>query len=59
MPIWGDRNGLYASFAVSADEGPCMAVILSVKDVPTVIIMGSHAKHYRQNTVEKTDNNCN
>lgn len=43
MPIWGDRNGLYASFAVSADEAPCMAVILSVKDVPTVIIMGSHA----------------
>ena len=59
MSIWGDRNRPYTSFEVSADEAPCLAVILSVKDVPTVIIMSPHAKHYRQKTVEKTDNNCN
>lgn len=28
VPIWGDRNGPYTSFATSHDETPCMAIFL-------------------------------
>lgn len=28
VPVWGDRNGPYTSFATSLDEAPCMAIFL-------------------------------
>lgn len=26
IPVWGDRNGPYTSFAVNKDEAPCFAI---------------------------------
>lgn len=26
VPVWGDRNGPYTSFAISKDEPPCFAI---------------------------------
>lgn len=26
VPIWGDRNGPYTSFAISSDKAPCFAI---------------------------------
>ena len=26
VPVWGDRNGPYTSFAVSGDAPPCFAI---------------------------------
>ena len=28
IPVWGDRNGPYTSFAVSSDTPPCFAIFL-------------------------------
>lgn len=28
VPVWGDRNGPYTSFAISQDEEPCFAMFL-------------------------------
>ncbi len=28
IPVWGDRNGPYTSFAVSPDTSPCFAIFL-------------------------------
>lgn len=28
IPVWGDRNGPYTSFAIKADDAPCFAIFL-------------------------------